>query len=394
MPISSVDRTRFSGLGIDNMTGDQEDAAYGNDLSPGLLPSPLSSGTDESSITHSTPRTEISGLDVDNPTGDWEDAAQGNDFFWGHLPSPSSSRTDERSVTPSEAPSRENAEDPKLTKRVSSNQKRKMTSPAQQIMFKSCIREDFLPFIEMNLPYWKEHGLWYKSALSNPHQGHSGYESLEAIYSCMCELGMRIDHDPIRKHAALVLLDSRYKEALEEWKSHKPKKCKESLGIGRGDASAMIDNMLSNMHPEWDMYEAQRRSELRAKFHDERRYGKRWSILVASLGPSILFLCSAQLAKMMYVLLFVQILIWVADKTTRRDTTMTLGVLERVASECSYKQPETARLLQLMNPIMHCLLYNGDIGSHGTDRILHQLHAWEGSRSVSTRDLHPWDTSV
>ena len=300
MSISTIGRAGVSGMGIDNLTGEQEDAVHGNDQTRGLLPSPSSSGTDERSITPFTNRVELSGLEVDNAIGDWEDTAQGIDLVQGHLPSPSSSRIEERSITPSKAPARRNAKDPKITKRVSSKQKSKTTSPVQQIMFKSYIREDFLPFIEMNLPYWKEHGLWYKSALSDPHQGDSGYESLETIYSCMCELGMRIDHDPIRKHAALVLLDSRYKEALEDWKSHKTKKCKQSTSIGRGDASAMIDNILSNMHPDWDMYDARRRSELRAKFHDERRYGKRWSILVASLGPSILFLYSAELAKMVY----------------------------------------------------------------------------------------------
>ena len=61
---------------------------------------------------------------------------------------------------------------------------------------------------------------------------------------------MRTDHDPIRKHAAFVLLDSRYKEALEGWKSHKPNKWKQSISIGFRDASAMIGNILSNMHPD------------------------------------------------------------------------------------------------------------------------------------------------
>ena len=221
MSISTIGRAGVSGMGIDNLTGEQEDAVHGNDQTRGLLPSPSSSGTHERSITPFTSRVELSGLEVDNAIGDWEDTAQGIDLVQRDLPSPSSSRIEERSVTPSEAPARRNAKDPKITKRVSSKQKGKTTSPVQQIMFKSYIREDFLPFIEINLPYWKEHGLWYKSALSNPHQGDSRYESLETIYSCMCELGMRIDHDPIRKHAALVLLDSRYKEALEDWKSNK-----------------------------------------------------------------------------------------------------------------------------------------------------------------------------
>ena len=140
-------------------------------------------------------------------------------------------------------------------------------------------------------------GRWYKSALSDPHQGDSGYESLETPYSWICELSMRTDHDPPRKHNALGPLNSSYKEALEYWKSHKTKKYKQSTGIRRGDVSVMIDNILSNMYPDWNMYDARRRSELRAKFHDKRRYGNRWSILVASLRPSILFSYSAELAK-------------------------------------------------------------------------------------------------
>ena len=249
-------------------------------------------------------RAEYSGLGVDSLTGDQVDATHVHNPSRGLLPSPSPSGTDESSVTPSNIASQRNAKDTKIAKRVSSNSHRKKTSPVQQYIVGLYIRDDFLPFIKMNIPYWKEHGLWSKSALSDPHQGKSGYESLETIYSSIYELGMRMDHDPIRKHAGLVLLDSRYKEALEDWKSHKPKKSKRSIGIGRGDASAMIDNILSNMHPDWDEYEPRRRSEFRAKFHDDKRYGKRWSILVTSLGPSILFLCSPQLAKMVYVLRF------------------------------------------------------------------------------------------
>ena len=108
---------------------------------------------------------------------------------------------------------------------------------------------------------------------------------------------MRIDHDPIREYAALILLDPRNKEALEGWKSHKPNKWKQSISNGRREASAMIDNIISNMHPDWDVYEARRRSKFRAKFHGDIRYGKRWSILLAILGPSILFLCSHKSQK-------------------------------------------------------------------------------------------------
>ena len=153
MSISTMERAGVSGMSIDNLTGEQEDAVHGNDRSRGLLPSPSSSGTDESSITPFNNKVELSGFELDNAIGDWDDTAQGNDLVKEHLPSPSSSRTEERSVTPSEAPARRNAKDSKITKRVSSKQKSKTTSLIQQAMFKSYIREDFLPFIKMNLPY-------------------------------------------------------------------------------------------------------------------------------------------------------------------------------------------------------------------------------------------------
>ncbi|CAM6003990.1 unnamed protein product [Sphagnum balticum] len=233
-----------------------------------------------------------------------EESACGNRPFPGLLPTPSCSGT-EMSNPESSTPPRVSAKAPRRTKKATSSRNEACTSHMEQTILLGYLREDFVKFTLLNLPYWKENGLWHQSALSNPHRGKSGYESLESIYTCVCELEMRIDDDPIRKRAALVLLDSRYKEALEEWKSKKLGKNKASLGIGRGDASAMIDNILSSMHSGWDMFEAQRKTELRAKFHDDKRFGKRWSILVAGLGPSILFLCSPQLAKLVYVLFLV-----------------------------------------------------------------------------------------
>jgi hypothetical protein len=106
----------------------------------------------------------------------------------------------------------------------------------------------------------------------------------------MCELDLRIGQDQIRKRAALVLLDCKYKEALVEWQSReKPQSSKGSIGVGRGDASAMIDNILGHMHPDWNSYDARQRSKLRDKFHNEKRHGKRWAVLVTALGPSVLF---------------------------------------------------------------------------------------------------------
>ncbi|PYH97269.1 hypothetical protein BO71DRAFT_481292 [Aspergillus ellipticus CBS 707.79] len=252
------------------------------------------------------------------------------------------------------------------TRKGSSYQETPGPLAAQSLPMPIYIREDFVCFIEKNIPHWRVNGLWYRSALSDPNWGISGYESLQNIYSCMCELDIRINHDPIRRRAALVLLDAKYKEALADWQSQKsPKRCKESIGVGRGDASAMIDNILARMHSDWGTYNSRRRAELRSKFHNDKRYGKRWSILVGVLGPSILFLCSPQLVKLV------------------RDSTVTATVLEQVASNWISESPHATGLLQVVNPMAHLLLYNGDYCSMDPGPVLERLHCW---RSGSNGD--------
>ncbi|KAJ5768704.1 hypothetical protein N7520_003263 [Penicillium odoratum] len=253
--------------------------------------------------------------------------------------------------------------------------------------FGNYIRDDFVFFIQENLPYWKINGLFDTSALSNPNCGGSGYESLKNIYSCMCELDLRIDHDQIRKRAALVLLDAKYKEALADWDSQKePQWSKDSVGVGRGDSSGMIDNMLGRMHPDWNSYDARRRSKLRAKFHNEKRHGKRWAVLVAGLGPSILFLCSSQLVRTVYVVASLERktprLRIPTDFMIRKDTTITITTLEQIATNCILTLPCAMRLLQLMNPIAQALLYNWDCRSVDTKSVLGQLHVWQETRST------------
>ena len=116
----------------------------------------------------------------------------------------------------------------------------------------------------------------------------------------MYQLDKRIDQDPIRRNVALVLLESKYKNALEDWTSRKSlaKRKQPASTVGRGEASDMIDDMLSNMHTDWNTMAAAERAELRAKFHNAKRYGKRWLIMVERLGPGILFIFSGQLCKM------------------------------------------------------------------------------------------------
>ncbi|THC95242.1 hypothetical protein EYZ11_005281 [Aspergillus tanneri] len=128
----------------------------------------------------------------------------------------------------------------------------------------------------------------------------------------------------------------------------------------------MIDNILRRMHPDWNLYDALRRSKLRAKFHNEKRYGKRWAVLVAILGPSILFLCTSQLSR------------------TVKDTTITLTTLEQIAANRISTLPCAMILLQLMNPITHSLLYNCDYRSIDINPILGQLHILQQTMSITS----------
>jgi hypothetical protein len=66
--------------------------------------------------------------------------------------------------------------------------------------------------------------------------------------------------------------------------------------VGRGDASHVIDCILANIHADWETVDQQRRTELRAKFHDRKKCGKRWTLIANALGPGILLVCSTQLA--------------------------------------------------------------------------------------------------
>jgi hypothetical protein len=146
------------------------------------------------------------------------------------------------------------------------------------------------------------------------------------------------------------------------------------MAIGRGDATSMIDNILQNIHPDWGNIKAQKKSTLRAKFHDEKRYGKRWSILVAGVGPSILFLCSQQLAKVVYALLATDSSLVDGTNKPRRDTTITLKALETII--WNYRGNDASfKLLQILNPFIEILLHDRDYSAYDTNQILEQVRA-------------------
>ena len=73
-------------------------------------------------------------------------------------------------------------------------------------------------------------------------------------------------------------------------------------GVGRGDMTLMIDNILEQTTPNWSELGSKRKLQLRALFHERKRYGKRWSVFREEIGAAILLVCSGQLSNMVYVL--------------------------------------------------------------------------------------------
>lgn len=165
---------------------------------------------------------------------------------------------------------------------------------------RNILREDYIQLLEMELPRWKRDGLWHDTQSLKPTTGTSGYKELELAYSSVCQLDVRMGDDAIRNRMALIRLHSEYTKTYQTWKAQQQSRNDQPTTIGRGDATLIIDAILESIHQGWNTFDHRRRSELRAKFHDRKRYGKRWLLLANALGPSILLLCSSKVANMMY----------------------------------------------------------------------------------------------
>jgi hypothetical protein len=163
---------------------------------------------------------------------------------------------------------------------------------------KTILREDYHQYLEAELPRWISNGLCKQPEPLRSTAASSGYRDLELAYSNVCQLDMRMGDDVIRSRMALIRLHLEYLRACESGRAHRDTG-RQPAGIGRGDASVVIDDILQGTHQGWSSLDDAGRSALRAKFHDRKRYGKRWSVLADALGPSILLLCSKRLAHMM-----------------------------------------------------------------------------------------------
>lgn len=178
---------------------------------------------------------------------------------------------------------------------------------------------DYYNFLESELPRWAREGLWPEtphkqflepscsislsaaSATTSPRTSFSAvsssYSKLERAYLAVCQLDTRMSDDVVRNRIALIQLHLEYTQTHEVRRRTSVSSGRATSTVGRGDASHVIDRILENTHGEWRALDQRRRAELRAKFHDRKKYGKRWSQLADALGPGILLVCATRLAN-------------------------------------------------------------------------------------------------
>ncbi|KAI9037687.1 FAD-dependent oxidoreductase [Aspergillus affinis] len=224
------------------------------------------------------------------------------------------------------------------------------------LMFRCCIRKDYFDFLTTNVSAWIKDGLWMPSTSTGLHRNNSSYQFLENIYSCVSQLDTRIEYDQIRKRIALVLLHTQYLASYRDWKSQEESKRRCLMGVGRGDRTLMIDSILEQTTPNWKQLDTKKRAQLRALFHERKRYGKRWSVFQSELGPSILLLCSPQLANMV------------------SNTKVTMAVLKGISrsiKSCDY----IMSALKIMDSLAQSLIENDGYHDHEGDQILQQFKA-------------------
>ncbi|KID61221.1 hypothetical protein MBR_10253, partial [Metarhizium brunneum ARSEF 3297] len=222
---------------------------------------------------------------------------------------------------------------------------------------RTSIRTDYFRFLEINLGRWAQGGLWQTSGPLDQTAGMNMYDSLQVLYLRVCRLDMRIRDDAIRSRVALVLLHLKYEETCRQWNARSSRYPKQTSRVGRGSISSIIDSILENAHPEWTTANSRQKAELRAKFHDQKRFGKRWWMLVDVLGPSILIICSSRFAG------------------TINNTTVTTDMIKAIIRAIRNSKTSLMAVFETVNPIADSLLRNQEYGSQDVDQLLKSLRS-------------------
>ncbi len=163
----------------------------------------------------------------------------------------------------------------------------------------SILRPDFLECLAAELPRWVRWGLWeHTSHLDDAaiSSGPGTYYKLQAAYAAVCSLQTRIGDDYIRIRIALLELHNEYLRACNIPPLHN-----EERSAGRGHLTFIIDQIMVRIHGDWATLDDLERTTRRKQFHDHKRHGKRWAVLVDGLGKGVLFLASAKAAQIVKV---------------------------------------------------------------------------------------------
>ncbi|KAF5630183.1 acetyl synthetase [Fusarium sp. NRRL 25303] len=222
----------------------------------------------------------------------------------------------------------------------------------------NCMRPDLVEFLEETLTRWKKTGFWHQEQIPQPTANGAGRARLIDAYSCICRLESRMKDDQILNRVAVVMLHTAYEQACQEWRhagAHQRK------GRGRGDATTVIDDILSGLHEDWDVGDKKRYH--RSRFHDKKRFGKRWLVLIKSLGIGILLSSSQRLASAVHTTLF------------------TGDMLQALVYCIRQSQARQLLILELLNPIATLLVEGGRYEGIDSDRII--------SEKASSQPLEP-----
>ncbi|KAM3449675.1 hypothetical protein MY3296_006759 [Beauveria thailandica] len=170
------------------------------------------------------------------------------------------------------------------------------------------IRHDYLAYLRENLEHWVKEGLWCEDMLTTtPELAEPNTETLRHTYYRVCETERRTEDNCVRNRAAMVALHEQYEKTVKGNSSGAATTGRQQersaltpfTTRGRGHASLIVDRLLERIHgAEWVAADKRRKTELRVRFHDRKRYGKRWAALAAHAGPGILFLSAPELASM------------------------------------------------------------------------------------------------
>ncbi|KAM3497786.1 hypothetical protein MY10362_008876 [Beauveria mimosiformis] len=184
-----------------------------------------------------------------------------------------------------------------------------MTKKAS-VLHLQLIRHDYLAYLRENLEHWVKEGLWCEDMLTTtPELAEPNTETLRHTYYRVCETERRTEDNCVRNRAAMVTLHEQYEKTVKDNSSGAATgRQQQRLALapfttrGRGHASLIVDRLLERIHgAEWMAADKRRKTELRVRFHDRKRYGKRWAALAAHAGPGILFLPAPELASIVYV---------------------------------------------------------------------------------------------